>query len=611
MKQRKAWAALLGIATIGLTGCPGANTILGDESFLGLPTSQRPARGDQLPGTLPPSGGGGTGGDPSTGGSGPLPDGGGSFGETGTNPTQVALASDAPLRVDSLFPKTGETSVSISNASRGMLAIAGTMDLSASVPTPPSISITWPSASSLQALLPGISAPALGGFTDEAAFKRELRRRLGERTLQSTSGALAPRGLSGVSNPNVWVLDKDDKAVNRPLKVYPVEMLTHGGRTIRFALAVDTADAAIFEGTAGTTLRTRIVTALQSNIIPSLQAVYGGIPSQSEAAAKNITFQDDVTYFIFSSTLKPGLLGYFNPGDFFKGPTSNQIKALYLSAGSAQSAAQSGSSGQRALHDLLGTIAHELQHLQFAWNRVKAVGEFGYLLEAQGGADIWIDEGLAMLATANAGYGLDATAGTPAYHVGPSYNLAGHVKQFLTQPGAYSLVAFHQNGKLAGESGAGNPAPAYGMAYLFAQYMMDQAGTGSIKSILASTKNGFASNGTGKHDPLGIVNDGLARSNVKLNTLFTNFAAAVALDGTEALAASDDTIKIRYDIKQINLRQSPFREMIFNGPGTVNRVSEPPRPYGIRILDPGLIANPSTLTFKGNANVSTRLILHR
>lgn len=605
MKQRKAWAALLGIATIGLTGCPGANTILGDESFLGLPTSQRPARGDQLPGTLPPSGGGGTGGDPSTGGSGPLPDGGGSFGETGTNPTQVALASDAPLRVDSLFPKTGETSVSISNASRGMLAIAGTMDLSASVPTPPSISITWPSASSLQALLPGIQAPAPGGFTDEAAFKRELRRRLGERTLQSTSGALAPRGLSGVSNPSVWVLDKDDKAVIRPLKVYPVETLTHGGRTIRFAIAVDTADEAIFTGDTGTTLRTRLVTALKSNIIPSLQAVYDGIPSQSEASGKGIAFQDDVTYFIFSSTLKPGLLGYFNPGDFFQGGTSNQVKALYLSASSAQRAR----STQRDLHDLLGTIAHELQHLHFAWNRVKAVGRDGYLLEAHAGKDIWIDEGLAMLATANAGYGLDATAGV---HTGPSYNLAGHVKQFLDQPGAYSLVAFYQNAKLPGEpSSAYNPSHAYGMAYLFAQYLQDQAGTKSIQQILASTKNGFTTNGTGTHDPLGIVSDGLSRSNVKLNTLFANFAAAVALDGTEVLDASDDKVKKPFDIQKINLRSSPFREYPFSGPTTINRLTTAPRPYGIRILDPGLIANPSTLTFKGNANVSTRLILHR
>ena len=607
MMQRKAWAAVLGIATIGLTGCPGAVTVLGDDPVLGLPTSQRPARGDQLPGTLPPSGGGGTTGEPSTGGSGPLPDGGGSFGESGTNPAQVALDSEIPLHVESLFPKASQTSVSITNASRGMLAIAGHMDLSASVPTPPSVSITWPSASSLQSLLPGLSAPAPEGFADEAAFKRKLRQRLGEKSLQSTRGALAPRALAGTTNPSVWILDKDDKAVNRPLKVYPVETLTHGGRTTRFALAVDTADEAIFSGDTGTTLRTRIVTALKSNIIPSLQADYGGIPSQSEASGKSVKFQDDVTYFIFSSTLRPGLLGYFNPGDFFEGPTSNQIKALYLSAGSAQSAR----SNQRQLHDLLGTMAHELQHLQFAWNRVKAVGRYHYLLEAQGGADIWIDEGLAMLATANAGYRLDAASGTPPYHLGPSYNLAGHVKAFLSQPGAYSLVAFHQNAKLAGESGSGNPAPAYGMAYLFAQYMVDQVGTGSIQSILSSTKNGFDSNGAGKHDPLGIVSDGLSRRNVKLNTLFSNFAAAVALDGTEALASSADTVKNRYDIKQINLRQSPFWDVPFTGPATVNRVSDPPRPYGIRILDPGMIANPSTLRFSGNTNVSTRLILHR
>jgi hypothetical protein len=268
---------------------------------------------------------------------------------------------------------------------------------------------------------------------------------------------------------------------------------------------------------------------------------------------------------------------------------------------------------------LLGTIAHELQHLQYAWNRVKVLGSNGYRAEAVGGADIWIDEGLSMLATAHAGYGLDAKAGVPDSFVGPSYNLAAHVSEFLSRPGDYSMVAFHQNAKVSGESGTGNPAPAYGMAYLFTQYMVDQFrtkedpnGTDVIKLILSSTKNGMTASGTGKHDPLGIVNDGLARHNVKLSTLFTNFAAALALDGTEALDASDTTVRKAYDIQRINLRQSPFPlQFTFTGPASVNKVTAPPRPYGIRILDPGWLDNPSTLTFTGNSNVATRLILHR
>lgn len=609
MMQRKAWAAILGFATIGLTGCPGTVSVLGDDSFLGLPTSQRPSRGDQLPGAQPP-GGGGSGGDSSTGGNGASPDGGGSFGESGTNPAQVALASEMPLRVESLFPKSSQTSISISNTTRGMLAMAGFADLSAALPTQPTVSVTWPSATSVLSLLPGSASPAAAGQTDEASFKLELRRRLAEQTLQGVRGSLAPRGLIGSTPPSVWVIDASNNAVNRPIKIYPIETLDHNGRRTRFALAIDTQDdAAVFGGDSGIKLRTDIITALRKNIIPSLQAVYGGIPSQSEASAKGIAFQDDVTYFIFSSKLRSNLLGYFNPGDFFEGPSSNQIKALYLSA----SAAQSARSNSTQLHDLLGTIAHELQHLHFAWNRVKAVGRGGYLAEAgpQGGADIWIDEGLAMLATANAGFGLDAMAGSPDPFVGPSYNLAGHVKQFLDQPGEYSLVAFHQNAKVAGESSMGNPSAAYGMAYLFAQYMVDQVGSESIQNILASTKNGFTASGSGKHDPLGIVNDGLARSNVKLSTLFSNFAAAVALDGTAALEASETSVSKRYDIQHINLRESPFPLLPFKGPAAVNRVTAPPRPYGIRILDPGLLDNPSTLKFSGNSNVSTRLILHR
>lgn len=615
MKQRKAWTALLGIATIGLSGCTGVRTVLGDDTFMGLPTSQRPAKGDQLPGSLPPSGGG-SGGDNSSGGSGSgtQPGGGASFGETGSNPSQVALATDSPLRVEALFPQSSATSVAISNTNRGMLAMAGMADLSASLPLQPSLAVNWPSGSSLQSL----TRSAAAGETllgDEASFKQELRRRLAEQARLGVRGYQDVRGLIDSPTPSVWILTASG-AENRTLKVYPVEQVTVNGRNTRFALAVDTADdSAVFGGTQGSALKTEMISALRNNIIPSLQAVYGGLPTQSEASAKNIQFRDDVTYFIFSSKLRTGLLGYFNPGDFFPEGNTNQIKALYLSA----TAAQSARSNTTQRHDLLGTIAHELQHLHFAWNRVKAVGDRVYRQEAVEGADIWIDEGLAMLATANAGFGLEEKAGeTFTYKGGPSYNLAGHVSQFLAKPGDYSLVAFHEGEKLAGEPSAvtGNPSPAYGMAYLFAQYMVDQLGIGVVSNILGSTKNGFtlSSGGgvSGKHDPLGIVNDGLSRHNVKLGTLFANFSAAVALDGTSALDASETSVKQRYDIQRINLRKSPFPlQAPLSGPASISKVTAPPRPFGIRILDPGFLDNPSTLQFSGNSNVSTRLILHR
>ena len=612
MKQRKAWAALLGSATIGLSGCTGALSVIGDDTYLGLPTSQRPAKGDQLPGQLPPSegGSGGNGGNGSNGGSGngSQPGSGATFGESGTNPTQVALASDSALRVEALFPKSSPTSVSITNTNRGMLAMAGYSDLSSSQPT---LSVSWPSASSLLAANLETSSPVEEVQTDEASFKRELRQRLRGQTPAGIRQTQALRGLINSDPPSVWI-DTATGMQERPIKVYPVETLTHNGRTTRFALAVDTSDeAAVFGGTLGDTLRSELLKSLRNNIIPSLQGVYGGIPSQSEAQAKDVQFQTDVTYFIFSSKLRTNLLGYFNPGDFFPTVSSNQIKALYLSAGAAQSARTSESQ----LHDLQGTIAHELQHLLFAWNRVKALGNLGYLAEAQQGADIWIDEGLAMLATAHAGYGLEAKSGDPIPYVGPSQNLAGHVRLFLNRAGDYSMVAFHAGEKLEGEFGEGNPAAAYGMAYLFAQYMVDQLGTGVVGNILSSTKNGLtvSSGGSvsGKHDALGIVNDGLSRQNVKFGTLFANFAAAVALDGTDALASSDVTMKQRYDIQRINLRKSPIQGITLSGPSTVNKVTAPPRPFGIRVLNPGLLGTASTLQFSGNANVSTRLILHR
>ncbi|MNR89040.1 Neutral metalloprotease precursor [compost metagenome] len=609
MKQRKAWAALLGSATIGLSGCTGALSVLGDDAYLGLPTSQRPSKGDQLPNTLPPSEGG-SGGSGSNGGSGSgsQAGSGATFGESGTNPTQVALASDSSLRVEALFPKSSQTSVSISNTNRGMLAMAGFADFSSSQPT---LSVSWPSASSLLAANLPSSGSAEGVLTDEASFKRELRQRLRAPAPAGIRQTQAVRGLINSDPPSVWI-DTATGMQERPIKVYPVETLTHNGRTTRFALAVDTSDeVAVFGGSLGDKLRSELIKSLRTNVIPSLQAVYGGIPSQSEAQAKDVQFQTDVTYFIFSSKLKTNLLGYFNPGDFFPGGSSNQIKALYLSASAAQSARNSTAQ----LNDLQGTIAHELQHLLFAWNRVKALGSLGYLAEAQQGADIWIDEGLAMLATANAGFGLEAKSGDPIPYVGPSQNLAGHVRLFLTRTGDYSMVAFHAGDKLKGESGDGNPAAAYGMAYLFAQYMVDQLGTEVVGNILSSTKNGLtvSSGGSysGNHDPLGIVNDGLSRQNVKFGTLFANFAAAVALDGTDALASSDASMKQRFDIQRINLRKSPIPGITLSGPNTINKVTAPPRPFGIRVLNPGFLDNASTLQFSGNANVSTRLILHR
>jgi hypothetical protein len=612
MKQRKTLAAILGIAAFGLTGCPMSLSSLEEDSYMGLPSGQRSGSGDQAPGALP-AGGGGTGGGGSTGGGSGgiiLPGTGGTFGDIGSNPSEVILASGTSLRVDALFPKSSLTRVAISNTNRGMLAVAGVKDLAA--PTlQPSLSVTWPSVAALLSMGARDVAANDPALDAEDTFKQQLRKRLPTKTPLAVRGSLQPRALS--TDSKVWILTGNG-SVEQPIWVYNPQSVTVNGRTVRFAIAVDTDDRlATFGSLSNPTLVDQLNAAIAKNILPRLlsTSMYGSLPTPSEAAQEGITFVDDVVYFIFSSKLEPDLLGYFNPGDFFPGGGSNQIKALYLSADAARLA----QNDREQRNDLLGTIAHEFQHLCFAWNRVKAVGSDGYLAEAHGGADVWIDEGLAMYATAATGFGLEAKAGEPlSAYVGPSRNVAGHLMWFLNDPEKYSLVAFHKNATLAGETGPGNPRPAYGMAYLFSQYMVDQVGEGIVSEIASSKKNGFTIGNlglSGQHDALGIVNDALGRRGVKLNTLFANFSAAIALDGSDALAASEKSVRDRYDIQRLNLRKSPFTDLPFAGPATRNQVATPIRPFGVQVVSPGLINDPSSVQFSGNSSVTTRLILHR
>jgi hypothetical protein len=609
MKQRMTWAAVLGIATVGLTGCPMTVATLDQDTFLGLPTSQRPASGDKLPGSMPTNSGGGSGGGSSSGGTGgqTQPGTGGTFGESGTNPSQLSLANGAALQVEPLYPSSAQARITISNAGRGLLAAAGLVDLSASQVVQPALSVSWPSTSNLLSFGPRLATSSDQALDREDAFKQALRQRLRSEVQQNVRGVQAVRGLISDPVPSVKILTPLGTQ-NRTLWIYDTQTVSINGRATRFAIAVDSADKDAVFGS-GSTLRATLESTLRTQILPTLQAMYGPIPNQAEAEAADLQFQDDVTYFIFSSQLEDNLLGYFNPGDFLDSASSNQIRALYLSADAAIEAR----TNTVARNDLMGTIAHELQHLLFAWNRVKATGRNGYLAEAQGGADVWLDEGLAMLAAAKSGFGLEAEPGKEATYVGPSLNLAGHVKQFLSRPGDYSMIAFHQNAKVSGETSGGNPAPAYGMAYLFAQYMVDQLGVGVIDDILSSTKNGLtiSSGGSfsGKHDPVGILNDALGRRNVKLSTLFASFATAVALDGSNTLDASDATLKQRFEIRGINLRQSPFQGLTLTGPALAVPSSTPPRPYGIRLIDSGALSSASTLQLSGNSNVATRLIL--
>lgn len=619
MKHRKAGAAILAIAAFGLTGCPMdiasmPGLDLRPYTPIGIPTQQQIGAGDPLPGTkTDPSGGGSSGGRVKPGSDdqrlGPLPGTGGTFGASGKTPSQVSLPPATSLRVDALFPNATLANVAIGNATRGMLTVS-------SVPAKlangnllmPSLNVSWPSGPAF--LAPAVAPRPADGKMD---FKRQLRKELGQRSFTDIRGNYAPQALAKDSEVYIKVGDVYEL---RKLKIYPTQTATFDNRVTSFAIAVDTDDQAIFDSGQGPVRRTTLQTHIRERIIPQLQNLYGPIPTQSEAKQQGINFRDDLVYFIFSSKLPSNLLGYFAPGDFLPGGTSNQIKALYLNASMFTREGNEDLKRQ----DVLGTIAHELQHLIYAWSRSRAVGSEIFFKEAFSGKNAWIDEGLAMLATAVAGYGLEPLpAGQPLMpnvppYAGPSRNQVLHVENFLAAPSAYSLLAFYEGATIDGETGMGNPTSAYGMAYLFAQYMVDQVGKDVIKDITGSTKSGFRRTATeivGETDPTGIVSDALERRNVKLGTLFANFATALALDGTEALANSEAALKTRYDIQGVTLRNRVVAGVSLQGPKVATRLDTAPRPYGIQILEPGPLRDPSALQLKGNSSVSSRLILYR
>lgn len=155
-------------------------------------------------------------------------------------------------------------------------------------------------------------------------------------------------------------------------------------------------------------------------------------------------------------------LGYFSQRDEFvpkaDSPAvfkhSNQKEMLYVSSrivleGSAD--------------DYLGTIAHEFQHM-INFNQKVLVGQ------NRQSDDLWIDEGMAMYAIEANGYGLKAGGEV----------LSNHVKRFMQEPEAFSLVAWDDNPEAIG----------YGPVYLFMVYLADRFGEGIIKELVTSKKLG-------------------------------------------------------------------------------------------------------------------------
>ena len=153
--------------------------------------------------------------------------------------------------------------------------------------------------------------------------------------------------------------------------------------------------------------------------------------------------------------------GFFRPTDEFSKAqfsTSNEGEILYLNASKASGDA----------FDLLGTIAHEFQHL-IAFNTKQArQGAFNGTAENAG-----IDEGKAVLAEDLLGYGLTASGG--------GSNFVFRVCQgFLGNPSRVGLFTFD----------GGNDC--YGRGYTLMRYIVDRFGLNAFKAYAQSSGTGLA-----------------------------------------------------------------------------------------------------------------------
>lgn len=192
---------------------------------------------------------------------------------------------------------------------------------------------------------------------------------------------------------------------------------------------------------------------------------------------------------------KDTTIGYFTLRDLFApgaDPTnpvlkrSNQRLMLYVSPYVV-------ARGQPA--DFLGTIAHELQHLINASQKL-------FRQRGQGRTeDLWLDEGLAMYAMEANGYGLAGEGGV----------VFNHVAGYLADPGAFSLTDWRKN---PGQS-------AYGSVYLFTTYLVERFGEGILGELVASPQVGIAN-----------VNGRLGTRGTSFKQVFDEWTLANLLDDT-------------------------------------------------------------------------------
>lgn len=203
-------------------------------------------------------------------------------------------------------------------------------------------------------------------------------------------------------------------------------------------------------------------------------------------------------------------IGYFTLRDLYTPESAPEVPLLERSNRRLMLYISSMVVGRGQPADYLGTIAHELQHLINASQR---------LFRASGPArpeDLWLDEGLAMYAMEANGYGLGGSGSV----------VFNHVLAYQLNPGAYSLTDWRLNPE---ES-------AYGAVYLFTSYLADRFGEDLLKELVSASDRGVAN-----------VEAALAERGATFAKVFSDWTAATMLDDTGL------TSDARYQYRRLNM----------------------------------------------------------
>jgi hypothetical protein len=193
---------------------------------------------------------------------------------------------------------------------------------------------------------------------------------------------------------------------------------------------------------------------------------------------------------------------------------SNQHEILFIDAATLNAARRI---------DMFTAVAHEFQHLINFHHKTQLGG-------LTSGESLWLDEGLAMYASAACGY--DITTSRTMYQ---------HVAGYLSRAYKYSLTDW-----------TGNPsAQGYGMDYLFITYLAEQFGQELLKDVVAAPTQG----------KLGLDAQ-LRKRGSSFAKAFADFSVALAAD---SLWPDDGH---RFSFQGLHLRtKTPFGEL--KGPSAI------------------------------------------